>query len=104
MIEDPYQYRARLALLSYAVWSTGDQFFVPDSPRHYCADLPGEKYLRFAPNTDRSMASPDAVVNLISWFHAVTQNNPRPRFYWRADRGAGALTVRVVDTPSQVML
>ena len=81
VIEDPYQYRERLALLSYAVWSTGDQFFVPDSPRHYCADLPGEKYLRFAPNTDRSMASPDAVVNLISWFHAVTQNNPRPRFY-----------------------
>jgi PhoPQ-activated pathogenicity-related protein len=34
----------------------------------------------------------------------VTQNFPRPRFYWRADCKAGTLTVRVVDTPSQVML
>jgi len=104
VIEDPYQYRQRLALPSYAVCSTGDQFFVPDSPRFYFADLPGEKYLRFVPNTDHYMSSPDAVVNLIAWFNAVTQNNPRPRFYWTADRAGGTLTVRVVDQPAQVTL
>jgi PhoPQ-activated pathogenicity-related protein len=103
-IEDPYQYRDRLALPTYQMASTGDQFFVPDSPRYYFSDLPGEKYLRFVPNTDHGLASLDAVANLVSWFRAVTQNYPRPRFYWRADRKAGTLTVRVVDTPSQVML
>ena len=103
-IEDPYQYRQRLALPSFQMCATGDQFFLPDSPRYYFSDLPGEKYLRFVPNVDHGMASLDAAVNLISWFHAVTQNYPRPRFYWRADRQAGTLTVRVVDTPSQVML
>lgn len=103
-IEDPYAYRARLAMPSYAICSTGDQFFVPDSPRYYFGDMPGEKYLRFVPNTDHYMSSPEAAVNLISWFHAVTGNNPRPRFYWRADRAAGAMTVRTVDTPTQVML
>jgi PhoPQ-activated pathogenicity-related protein len=103
-IEDPYQNRPRLALPSYAVCSTGDQFFLPDSPRFYFADLPGEKYLRFVPNTDHSMASPDAILNVVTWFRAVTGNAPRPRFYWHADRAAGTMTVRVVDTPSQVML
>ena len=103
-IEDPYQYRERLALPSFQMCATGDQFFLPDSPRYYFSDLPGEKYLRFVPNVDHGMASLDAAVNLISWFRAVTQNYPRPRFYWRADRQAGTLTVRVVDAPSQVLL
>jgi PhoPQ-activated pathogenicity-related protein len=103
-IEDPYRYRARLAMPTYAVNSTGDQFFVPDSPRFYFADMPGEKYLRFVPNTDHYMQSPDALVDLIAWFNAVTQNQPRPRFYWRADPATGTLTVRTVDTPTQVML
>ena len=101
---DPYQYRERLALPTYQICATGDQFFLPDSPRYYFADLPGEKYLRFVPNSDHGMASPDAAANLIAWFRAVTQNNPRPRFYWRADRKAGSITVRVVDAPAQVML
>jgi len=103
-IEDPYQYRDRLALPSYQMSSTGDQFFVPDSPRYYFSDLPGEKYLRFVPNTDHGLASGDAILNLVAWFRAVTVNYPRPRFYWRADRKAGALTVRVVDTPTKVLL
>ena len=103
-IEDPYQYRERLALPSFQMSATGDQFFLPDSPRYYFSDLPGEKYLRFVPNVDHGMASLAAIENLISWFRAVTQNYPRPRFYWRADRQAGTLTVRVVDTPSQVLL
>jgi len=103
-IEDPYSYRARLAMPTYAICSTGDQFFVPDSPRYYFGDMPGEKYLRFVPNTDHYMNSPEAAVGLIAWFRAVTGSNPRPRFYWRADRSAGTMTVRTVDPPSQVML
>jgi PhoPQ-activated pathogenicity-related protein len=103
-IEDPYPYRPRLALPSYQMNSTGDQFFLPDSPRYYFSDLPGEKYLRFVPNTDHSMTSLDVVSNLVSWFQAVTANYPRPRFYWRTDPAAGTITVRVVDTPQQVML
>jgi PhoPQ-activated pathogenicity-related protein len=104
-IEDPYQYRERLALPSYQMAATGDQFFVPDSPRFYFSDLPGEKYLRFVPNSDHGgLDSLPTALNLVGWFRAVTQNFPRPRFHWRADRSAGTLTVRVVDTPSQVML
>jgi PhoPQ-activated pathogenicity-related protein len=103
-IEDPYSYRDRLALPSYQLNSTGDQFFVPDSPRFYFADLPGEKYLRFVPNTDHGMSSPDAVLNLLAWMRAVTQNYPRPRFSWHVDRAQGQLTVRTLGAPSQILL
>ncbi len=103
-IEDPYRYLGRLALPSFQTNSTGDQFFPPDSPRYFFSDVPGEKYLRFVPNTDHGMASVDAAFNLLSWFHAVTQNFPRPRFHWTADAQNGAMSVRTVDTPSKVVL
>ena len=103
-IEDPYPYRARLALPSYQVAATGDQFFVPDSPRFYFSDLPGEKYLRFVPNVDHSLGSLNVVINLVAWFKSIVGNVPRPRFYWTADRPGGTLTVRTVDQPSQVTL
>lgn len=103
-IEDPYQYRERLQLPTYQLCATGDQFFLPDSPRNYFSDMPGEKYLRFVPNVDHGMESPDAASGLIAWFRAVTRNDPRPRFYWHADRAAGTITVRVVDAPAQVLL
>lgn len=103
-IEDPYPYRGRLALPTYQMASTGDQFFVPDSPRFYFSDLPGEKYLRFIPNTDHSLTSLSAIANLVAWFRAVATNYPRPRFYWTADRVSGALTIRTLDTPAQVTL
>jgi PhoPQ-activated pathogenicity-related protein len=103
-IEDPYRYRERLTLPKYETCSTGDQFFLPDSPRFYFADMPGEKYLHFVPNTDHSMQSADAIANLFTWFSAVTQNYPRPRFYWRTDPAQGTLLLRVLDPPTKVVL
>lgn len=103
-IEDPYRYRARMTLPKYEINSTGDQFFLPDSAQFYFADLPGEKYLRYVPNTDHGLAGTEAASNLLAWFTAVTQNYPRPRFYWKADRAAGTITVRTIDAPSQVRL
>jgi PhoPQ-activated pathogenicity-related protein len=103
-IEDPYRYRDRLALPKYEINSTGDQFFLPDSAQFYFRDLPGEKYLRYVPNTDHGMGSPEAVANLSAWLQAVTQNFPRPRFSWWGDRGAGTLTVRTVSPATKVML
>jgi PhoPQ-activated pathogenicity-related protein len=103
-IEDPYQYRDRLTLPKYMVYASGDQFFLPDNSQFYFSDLPGEKYLRYVPNTDHSMSSLDALTGLLAWFRAVTGNVPRPRFSWNADRTKGTLRVRVVDPPSKVLL
>lgn len=103
-IEDPNRYAGRLALPSFQMHSTGDQFFPPDSPRFYFSGLPGEKYLRYVPNTDHSMASADVPSNLLAWYHALIGNSPRPRFTWRTDPRGGSIVVRVVDTPSSVAL
>ncbi len=103
-IEDPYEYRERLTLPKYMMYSSGDQFFLPDSSQFYLGDLPGEKYLRYVPNTDHGMSSLEATNNLISWLRSVTSNDPRPRFYWRVYRAGGDIRVRVIDKPSKVLL
>jgi PhoPQ-activated pathogenicity-related protein len=103
-IEDPYEYRERLTLPKYLINSTGDQFFLPDSSQFYFDDLPGEKYLRYVPNTDHGLSGLEAPLNLLAWAQAVVTNHPRPRFYWRADREDGTLTLRVLDRPSRVLL
>lgn len=103
-IEDPYEYRQRLTLPKYLVNSAGDQFFLPDSSQFYFDQLPGEKHLRYVPNTDHSVASPEALLNILAWFRAITQNKPRPRFHWRVDREGAQLVVRTIDVPSKVLL
>lgn len=104
-IMDPYEYRDRFTMPKYLVHSTGDQFFLPDSSRFYYSDLPGEKYLRYVPNTEHGIDdSPDAVANVLAWGQAMVQNFPRPRFYWKTIREEGKLLLRTIDKPTEVRL
>ncbi len=103
-VVDPYSYRARLALPKYLINASGDQFFPPDSARFYFKQLPGESLLRYVPNTDHSLASPDGSVDdaftgLLSWYLAILHDLPRPAIDWqRGDDG-----VRVVASPPPLM-
>jgi PhoPQ-activated pathogenicity-related protein len=103
-IEDPYEYRDRLAIPKYLVNSSGDEFFLPDSAQFYFADLPGEKYLRYVPNTSHSMEGLEPVFGLMAWLESVLSCTPRPRFYWKADRAEGSIRVRVLDPPAEVRM
>jgi PhoPQ-activated pathogenicity-related protein len=103
-IEDPYEYRGRLSLPKYIVNSAGDQFFLPDSSRFYWDDLPGEKYLRYVPNTDHALLGPDVVPSLLAWTEMILNGEPRPRFFWQADREAGRIRLRALDKPKSVLL
>ncbi|EIC84976.1 PhoPQ-activated protein PqaA family protein [Serratia sp. M24T3] len=56
-IEDPLQYRdsseaSRLAIPKYIVNASGDDFFPADDSHYYYDQLPGEKSMRVAPNSD----------------------------------------------------
>jgi PhoPQ-activated pathogenicity-related protein len=102
-IEDPYEYRHRFTMPKYIISSSGDQFFLPDSSQFYFDRLPGEKYLRYVPNTDHALA-PDVIVGLLSWFQSIVTGTPRPRFSWTSDRAAGIIRLETLDPPSQVML
>jgi PhoPQ-activated pathogenicity-related protein len=104
-IMDPYSYLDRFMMPKYLVHSTGDQFFLPDSSRFYFDALPGEKYLRYIPNTDHGIdAEPETASNVLAWAQALLTNFPRPRFYWKMIREEGKLLVRTIDKPTKALL
>jgi len=99
-IVDPYSYRERLTLPKYIVNSTGDEFFTPDSWEFYYADLPGEKYLRYVPNTSHELEE-QVAYDAISFFHAVANKTPRPEFTWGRESD-GSLWLKCTTQPSSV--
>ena len=102
-IVEPYSYRDRYTMPKYLVHGAGDQFFLPDSSQFYFEALPGEKYLRYVPNTDHSLRDSDAVQGLIAFYDAVAHGKPRPRFRWSFGN-EGAIRVETGDTPAAVKL
>ena len=103
-IEEPYEYRDRFTMPKYLVNSAGDQFFLPDSSQFYFDDLPGEKYLRYVPNTDHSLANSDVPLSLATWLDSVVKGTARPKFSWTSDRAKGLIQVKAADKPSEVKL
>jgi PhoPQ-activated pathogenicity-related protein len=104
-IEDPYEYRDRLALPKLLVNATGDQFFVPDSWRFYLGDIPGENHLRYVPNTDHSLkgATIDAGQTALAFMDTIIAGKPRPRFTWQSEPD-GTIRVRSTTQPKTVKL
>ena len=102
-IEDPYEYRDRLTMPKYMINAAGDQFFLPDSSQFYFADLKGEKYLRYIPNTDHSLRGSDARESLSAFYQAFLQDTPRPKFEWTFEPG-GAIRVKADTKPVEVKL
>ncbi|MEZ5365559.1 MAG: PhoPQ-activated pathogenicity-related family protein [Bryobacterales bacterium] len=102
-IVEPYSYRERLTMPKFIVSSAGDQFFLPDSSQFYFDDLPGEKYLRYVPNSDHSLRDTDALESLATFYQALIEDRPRPRFAWKADAD-GALRVTAETEPQAVKL
>ena len=80
---DPYEYRSRYTMPKYLINSTGDQFFLPDSAAFYFQHLTGDKYLRYIPNTDHSLAGSDAYASLLVFYKSVLADQPRPKFSWQ---------------------
>ena len=100
---EPYSYRDRYTMPKLIVNSAGDQYFLPDSSQFYFNALPGEKYLRYVPNTDHSLRNSDARQTLIAFYDAVLNNRPRPKFSWKFER-KGDIRVECIDKPSDVKL
>jgi hypothetical protein len=79
---DPYEYRDRYTMPKFLVNSTGDQFFLPDSAQFYFDDLPGEKYLRYIPNTDHGLDF-SAATSLLLFYKSILADSPLPEFTWK---------------------
>ena len=85
---DPYEYRDRLRMPKFMINAAGDQFFLPDAARFYFHDLPGEKYLRYIPNADHSLAGSDADKSLLIFYNSILTGLPRPKFSWRVRKNS----------------
>jgi PhoPQ-activated pathogenicity-related protein len=82
--------------------SAGDQFFLPDSSQFYFDQLPGEKHLRYVPNSDHSLRQTDAMASLIAFYHGLLTNTARPEFSWRFEDGG--VRVETSSKPAAVKL
>ncbi len=102
-IVEPYEYRDRLTMPKYIINAAGDQYFLPDSSRFYFADLKGEKYLRYIPNTDHSLKNSDARQGLIAFYEAFLKRQRPPKFSWTFEDD-GSIRVNAVTKPSEVKL
>jgi len=83
--------------------SSGDQFFLPDSTQFYFHDLPGEKHVRYVPNTDHSLGGSDAVESLLVFFKSVVTGAPRPKFTWSVKDDC-SIEVETTTKPTAVKL
>jgi PhoPQ-activated pathogenicity-related protein len=81
---DPYEYRKRYTMPKFLVNSTGDQFFLPDSAQFYYDDLPGEKYLRYIPNTDHGLDF-SAAASLLLFYQSILNDTELPKFTWKVE-------------------
>ncbi|MGB2807001.1 MAG: efflux RND transporter permease subunit [Sedimentisphaerales bacterium] len=79
---DPYEYRDRYTMPKFLISSTGDQFFLPDSAQFYYDDLPGDKYLRYIPNTDHGLDF-SAAASLLLFYKSILNDSPLPEFTWK---------------------
>jgi PhoPQ-activated pathogenicity-related protein len=102
-IEDPYYYRDRLTMPKLMVNAAGDEFFLPDSARFYFGELPGEKHLRYVPNTNHSLDKTDAIQTVHAFYASVVAGRARPRFTWTHEAD-GTLKVVARDLPKDVRL
>jgi PhoPQ-activated pathogenicity-related protein len=101
-LEDPYSYRDRYTMPKLIINSAGDQYFMPDSSQFYFDALPGEKYLRYVPNTKHNLNS-DARESMLAFYDAVLRGQPRPRFSWKFEKN-GSIRVTTADRPTEVKL
>lgn len=103
---DPFSYRDRYIMPKFILNAAGDQFFLPDSSQFYFDKLPGEKYLRYVPNTDHGLKNSDAPQSLLAWYSTILTNTPRPEFTWTKRLGTkeGVIRVKTVTKPTKVLL
>jgi len=100
---DPYEYRDRYTMPKFLINSSGDQFFLCDSAQFYFHDLPGEKYLRYVPNTDHGLGGSDADKSLLAFYASVLRDLPRPKFTWRIE-GNRIIVTTISGVPKEVNL
>jgi PhoPQ-activated pathogenicity-related protein len=99
-IVDPAVFLSRLNIPVWNIMATADEFTLPDSPRFWFDQLPGEKYLRIIPNTDHTLADVvlDVVSDIAAFYHLLANNISRPVVTWNLTHATSGIASIVVKT------
>jgi len=100
---EPYEYRARFTMPKFLINASGDEFFCPDSSQFYYDDLPGDKHVRYVPNTGHGLDDTDAVESLTAFYHAFLYDLPMPDYRWDF-LSDGSIRVESKTKPTEVKL
>ena len=92
-ITEPFSYKDRYTMPKLLINSAGDQFFIPDSWQFYWDELPGEKHIRYVPNSDHSLRDTDAGESLINFYYSLVNDIERPSYSWSVEEGK--ITLRI---------
>jgi len=103
-ITGPFAYRERYTMPKLILNATGDQFFIPDSWQFYWDELPGEKQLRYVPNSEHSMNGTDVGETLIAFYEHIITETPRPTFDWRIVDNQIIIEVNEAHLPRSITL
>jgi len=101
---DPYSYLDRLDMPKYIINAASDEFFLPDSWQFYWDDLPGEKYLRYVPNTGHSLSGTDVPESLIAFYSRILNDNKPSRFDWEASENGFRIQLDPDNLPDDLLL
>lgn len=110
-IVDPYRYlgtpyKSRLAIPKYIVNASGDDFYVPDNSSFYYGSLPGEKALRYAPNSNHYGILNFTKQSLIPFVNRVQKGISTPvlDIFTEMTERVQYVTVRFSEVPEKVVL
>ncbi len=101
---DPYSYLDRLEMPKFIVNASSDEFFLPDSWQFYWDDLPGDKHLRYVPNTGHSLSGTDAVHSLISFHYKTINGISMPEFHWSVNQESIRIETDPENPPESLKL
>ncbi|XP_078610552.1 autocrine proliferation repressor protein A-like isoform X1 [Branchiostoma floridae x Branchiostoma japonicum] len=105
-IIDPLAYKDRLTMPKYIIGSGGDEFFMPDDSYFYWDQLEGEKYRRWIPNAEHTMAGHEISLffGIRAFFLSLVEDSPRPKMTWTRQTGttSGMITLHTNIKPMNI--
>jgi PhoPQ-activated pathogenicity-related protein len=93
-IVDPYSYREKLLMPKLILLGTNDPYWPVDAVKHYFDDLPGEKFIHYAPNAEHSITEfPGTMEALSAFFGTTIRREHHPALSWTVERKDGKVLV-----------
>ena len=75
-------FKEKFTMPKYLINAGSDEFFSTDSWRFYYDELPGDKLLRYVPNTNHSLNGRYLNDDLISYFYRIINDIDMPTLKW----------------------